>query len=50
VRANNKAVIEKAEPKPTKGGNITKYNEIKGGDNTSMCAEFTMPQFEGTTG
>mmetsp|Transcript_22389 Transcript_22389/g.27539 ORF Transcript_22389/g.27539 Transcript_22389/m.27539 type:complete len:234 (-) Transcript_22389:99-800(-) len=50
VRENNKAVIAKAEAKPTKGGNIAKYNEIKGGDNTSSCAEFTFPQFEGTTG
>ena len=50
VRANNASVIEKNEDKPTKGGNITKYNEIKGDDNSGICREFTMPQFEGSTG
>jgi len=50
VRQNNAAVIGKAEPNVTKGGNIAKYNEIIGEDKTSVCAEFTFPKFEGTTG
>ena len=43
-------MVEKAEAKPTKGGNIAKYSELTGSDKTSSCCEFTMPQFEGTTG
>ena len=50
MRQNNAAVIAKAEPNVTKGGNIAKYNEIIGEDKTSTCAEFTFPKFEGTTG
>ena len=50
AQQNNAAVIEKNEDKPTKGGNIAKYTEISGGDKTSTCKEFTMVQFEGSTG
>lgn len=50
VRQNNTAVIEMNEDKPTQGGNITKYSEIKGNDSASVCSEFTMPQFDGSTG
>ena len=50
VRANNADKIASNEDKPTKGGNIAKYSEIKGNDSSATCTEFTMPQFEGTTG
>ena len=50
MRQNNQAVIAKSEPKVTKGGNIAKYNELLGEDKSTVCAEFTFPQFEGTTG
>lgn len=50
VRQNNLAVVAADEAAPKKGGNIAKYNQLVGSDKTSSCREFTMPQFEGSTG
>ena len=45
VRKNNEAIIALAEATPTKGGNITAYNEVIGSDKTSACEEYTMCQY-----
>ena len=49
VRKNNAAIIAKNEAIPTKGGNIDAYNTVVGSEKTSLCEEYTMCQFEGSS-
>lgn len=50
VRANSKSATSKKEAKSYKGGSIASYDQLKSIENSNICAEFTMPKFEGSTG